>query len=120
MRLPALIIPMLVIAYLCGLAQADERYVDFINRLQEYGYHDMVVEYVERVRRRADLPEDIKALAEYYIGKGLLAGAEQVTDLTKRDEQLQQARTHFEKFIQEQPQHDRVPEAQMDQAQILV
>lgn len=120
MRSSAIILTTLVLAWPWGPAGADERYVDFINRLQEHGYHDLVVEYVERVRRRPNLPEDVRALAEYYIGKSMLAGAEQVADLTKRDEQLQQARTHFEKFIQEQPQHDRVPEAQMDHARILV
>jgi tetratricopeptide (TPR) repeat protein len=120
MRLPASIIATLAIACLAGLARADERYLDFINRLEQSGYHDLLVEYVERVRGRPDLPDEIRMLAEFYIGRGLLGGAEQVPDLVQRDEQLQRAATHFEKFIREQPQHDRVPEAQMSQAQILV
>ncbi len=115
-----LAISMLIFVWPDAAARADEQYFEFINRLQDRGYHDMVVEYVQRIRNRPNVPEDFKSLAELLIGKNLLAGAEQVTDLTQRDEQLQTARMHLEKFIREQPQHERVAEAQMDQAQILV
>lgn len=100
--------------------RADERYLDFIEQLQDRGYYDLVVEYVTRVRSRPDAASTVGVVADYYIGKNLVAGASSVADLTNRDEQLRKARTHFQKFIQQNPQHERVADAQMGQAEILV
>src|SRR5437867_13408073 len=93
--------------------RAEERYLEFISALQDRGLHDTVVEYMELIRQRPNLPEDVKALGNYVIGKSLLAGADALVDLKKRDEQLQRARTYFDKFLEEQPKHPRGPEAQM-------
>jgi tetratricopeptide (TPR) repeat protein len=120
MRLSGLATSIFTASILGAIACADERCVDFIERLQDRGYHDIVVEYVERIRGRPDVSDTVGVLADYYIGKSLVAGAESVADLARRDEQLKRARTHLEKFIQQHPQHDRVADAQMDQAEILV
>src|SRR5437773_985702 len=120
MRLPGIATSVLTFSILVAPTCGDERFLDFIDRLQDRGYHDIVVEYVQQIRSRPELSDSVGVLADYYIGTSLVAGAESVADLARRDEQLKQARTHLEKFIRQNPQHDRVAEAQMDQAQILV
>jgi tetratricopeptide (TPR) repeat protein len=99
---------------------ADERHIDFIEQLQERGYHDIVVDYVERIRNRPDAAGTVGILADFYIGRSLVAGAEMVPDLVKRDEQLQRGRSYLDKFVRSNPDHDRAADAQMDMAQVLV
>jgi tetratricopeptide (TPR) repeat protein len=115
-----LVTAVLTVACLSAPSRADERFLDFIQSLHENGYHDVAAEYVEQIRRRPNAPPEIKAIADFLIGKSLLGGAERVTDVRHRDEQLDRARTHFERFVREQPGDEHVPEAQMDLAQILV
>src|SRR5262245_57566700 len=112
----------LVVALLwvTGPSRADEHPIEFIERLQDRGYHDLVVEYVERMRSRPEVRDTLGVSADYYVGKSLMAGAESVGDLTKRDEQLERARARLEKFVRDHPENDHAAEAQMDQAQILV
>jgi len=101
-------------------ACADERQLEFIRRLQERGFHDVVVEYVESIRSRGNVADDVKTTADFWIGNSLLAGAELVPELERRDEQLQRARASLERFVRENPEHERAAEAQMDQARILI
>src|SRR5262245_43946865 len=120
MRFSRLVTSILTVVTLCSVARTDERYLDFVEQLQERGYHDMVVEYVQRVRSLPEAASTVGIVADYYIGKSLVAGSNSVSDLAKRDDQLKTARIHFQKFIQQHPQHDHVADAQMGQADILV
>lgn len=103
-----------------GTARAEERYLEFIKALQERGYYDLAIDYVERIRKLPNVPADVLAVSDYIIGKSMLADADSLTDLQKRDEQLQRCRPFFEKFIAEHPEHESAAEASMDLSQILV
>ncbi|MBI3468087.1 MAG: hypothetical protein HY000_34200, partial [Planctomycetes bacterium] len=103
-----------------GTASAQERYLDFIRALHDSGFADMAIEYVEQLRGRPGVPDEVRNAADYVIGKSLMIGAESMTDLPKREQQLQGARRYFDKFIREQPQHPRIADAHLDLAQILV
>src|SRR5439155_21959410 len=102
MRLRIAAIAIIALPWIALPAWPDERYFDFVAALEERGYYDLAVSYIEQLRDRPDVPAPIKALADLLIGKDLRVGAESLNDLSKRDEQLEQARDYFEKFIREQ------------------
>ncbi len=110
----------LVSACVAAPTRADEQYVEFLRTLQERGYHDMAAEYLQQIRKRPALPAEIREIVDLLVGQSLLGGSEALLDLTERDEQLQKARGHFEKFLSQHSQHARAAEAQMSLAQILV
>ncbi len=118
MRTAAVVI--LCLVFTAAGLRADERYLDFIAALQDQGYHDLAIEYIQGIRARPEVPEDVRALADYLIGKSAVAEAETRTDLSRRDDELREARRFFEKFLREHPQHEQAPEAHMELAQILV
>gem|GEM_PF-4207210 len=105
---------------LCGAAVADEQRLEFIDALHQAGYHDMIVEYVELIRSRPNVPAELRDQADFLIGKALLGGADAVADLALRDQELQKARKSFERFLADFPNHERSAGARLELAQILV
>ncbi len=115
-----LLVSLLAIALPHSIARADERHLDFVQGLRERGYFDMAVEYLEQLAKRERLPEDVRVVIEYELGKLLLLQATEERDLVKRDEQLEQSRVHLQKFLTDHASHPRAADALTELGLILV
>lgn len=110
-----------IIAFVCSVvAGADERHLDFVQALRDRGYHDMAIEYLEQLAKREKLPDSVRAVIDYELGKVMLLQATEERDLVKRDEQLERSREHLQRFVSSHPGHARAADAMTDLALILV
>src|SRR5262249_32689207 len=101
-------------------AQAQPREMKFLQGLRERGYHDLATEYVDRLRKAPDTPADLKAVLDYEEGHGLLEEAASLTDLDRRREVLEQARTKLDAFAKAHPDHALASEALVQMARLLL
>lgn len=99
--------------------EAAEEAWRFLNGLRERGYHDMALEYLERMRTSPHCPEDLKEQIDYEVGVTRIAGSGVVAG-AQREEQFDQARDALQKFISEHPQHALAATANTHLANVMV
>ena len=83
----------------------------YIQALRDRGYHDLALEYIDTLRKTADVPADLKITLDYQEGRGLLEEASVTNDIERKTKLLDSARTLLDKFTKEQPKHPLVPDA---------
>src|SRR4051794_25327306 len=92
----------------------------FLQELRDKGFHDLALEFIDRLRADPGLPADQKALLEYQEGRTEIDEASKTGDLVRRRELLEQARTKLEAFTKAQPNHPLAREALVQIARMLV
>jgi hypothetical protein len=100
-RLFAIIIAFVVIAP----AAAEEQPLRFVHALQQHGYGDMAVDYLETLAKRPDLAPEVREVWDLEMSKSLVAAAADAFDLREKEQLLKQSREHLAKFIREHPNH---------------
>jgi hypothetical protein len=86
--------------------KADEpESLQFVHLLQQNGYGDMAVEYLNMLAKQADLPAEIRKVWDLEMSESLRAAADLAYD-DKESEQLKaEAQKHLDKFLKENPDH---------------
>ena len=86
--------------------KADEpESLQFLHLLQENGYGDLAVEYLNILDKQADLPAEIRKVFDLEMSESLRAAADLAYD-DKESEQLKaESRKHLDKFLKENPDH---------------
>ncbi len=100
------------LAALSALAYAEERHLDFLRRLQEEGYGELAVEYVEQLEKTPDLPDDVREVLELEAGNSLRVAADEAANSEIADQRLADSQAHLDKFLQEHADHPAAVEAQ--------
>lgn len=96
---------------LCSHAgRADERYLDFVHKLQAQGMADMALEYLKLLQQREDVPEDIKEVLDFEIGRTLVMQSEESDAETER-RLLDEAAKMLSKFLVEHKDSDNANDA---------
>jgi len=98
-------------------AGAAEEAWRFLEGLRERGYHDMAVEYLNRMRQSRLCPDDLREQIDYQLGVTLVASSRTAGSL--REQQLDQAQAAFGRFLKEHPNHELAPEANTQMANVL-
>ncbi|MHB1036939.1 MAG: hypothetical protein ACYC35_20095 [Pirellulales bacterium] len=91
-----------------GSASAEDRPLDFLRALQERGYGEMAVQYIDRLQNRADLPAEVRELLELELAKSLRIAAAETVNTDEAKQWLAGAKTHLEAFLKQSANH---PEA---------
>jgi tetratricopeptide (TPR) repeat protein len=102
------------------LVAADERHLDFVHEMQQAGYYDAAVHYLNQLKDRPKLPAEVRAAIDYELGKSLLGLASDERDLVKRDQQLEEARTRLDAFVKSSTEERTTADAYTDLARILI
>ncbi len=84
------------------------------------GYYDLASEYLEKVRKQPDAPDELKDTADYELGRLLLDEAAKSGDLVRRKDLLEDARVKLDAFTKSKPNHPKTPEALVELARLLV
>jgi outer membrane protein assembly factor BamD (BamD/ComL family) len=92
----------------------------FLQGLRDRGYHDLAIEYIERLRNDPATPAELKTLLDYEEGRGLLDEASKQADLDRSRELLEEARKKLDRFTRANPNHPRAPEALVQMARLLL
>ena len=100
---PALLVPgFLVLGSSC---LADEPYLEFLRGLQNRGYGEQALAYIDSIAVRPDLPEELKSALDLERSKSLRIAAGEAYDVPQRDARLAEAKRLAEKFFKENPNH---------------
>jgi hypothetical protein len=103
-----------------GLSRASlavEDPMDFIQALQDKGYADVAVDYLNDLKANNDLTPDQSKLFDFAMSQCLRAEAKDAYNEKARGLLLAKSREYLDKFIKEQPNHPKAMEAIVSQAQ---
>jgi len=100
----------LCVGSVCAPGRAAEiRPMDFLRALQEKDYNDVAVDYLEYLKKKGELPEELAGTWDLEMAKSLRGvAAGRAFDAKDREELAKKAQEHLDKFLQEKPGH---PEA---------
>ncbi len=101
-----------------GLAVEESR--KFLDALRERGLHEQAVYYLEKMKDSPLAAAEFKEVIDYEAGATLINAAMTGRVMAVREKQLEQARTHFEKFVKEHPGHPMIFSARSQLANLLV
>ena len=103
-----------------GDAGGAEPAAEFLARLRERGYQDVVLSYLERLGSDPQCPPELKDALDYHLGVTLAAGLSRSASPAVQAAQLRKARGRLEKFLEEHPrQHPLTFEAKTRLARVL-
>jgi hypothetical protein len=92
-------------------AGAAEPYRAFLRGLHERGYGEAAADYVEQLRSRPDLPEDIRQILDLEQAKSLRISATETVNADEAAQRLASAATYLQKFLKEHSSNPETPGA---------
>ena len=114
----------LIVAAAAGLAlapaAADEPVQQFLAALRGKGYHDMAVEYLERLLKSHGTNQDFKRQLSLELGSALLDAARSQADLALRDQWIARGLETLKTFVQANPSDPSVATARLKIAETLL
>jgi hypothetical protein len=113
-----------IVAAAAGLAlvpaAADEPVQQFLAALRGKGYHDMAVEYLERLLKSHGTNQDFKRQLSLELGSALLDAARFQADLALRDQWIARGLETLKTFVQANPSDPSVATARLKIAETLL
>ena len=101
-------------------AAADESTEQFLKELRGKGYHDMAVEYLQRVLKSKGADEESKRHYSLELGSELLDAARAQGDLALRDRLIDRGLETLKAFTASSPDHPQVATARLKIAETLL
>jgi|GEM_PF-5522926 len=101
-------------------SQAREQVTPFLERLRQSQMHDVSIWYLEGLRSRPQLPQELADRLTYEEGLSHVGAARATLDFPRREQHLEAARAKFRQFIANEPQHHKIPAARAQLGSILV
>lgn len=86
-------------------AIAAEPYREFLQKLQESGYGEMSLEYIDQLAARADIPVDFKQTLDLERSKSLRIAAGEAYNAEQRAQRLADADKLLTEFLKNNPKH---------------
>jgi TolA-binding protein len=96
---------LLLLALLPQVAAAKEPYQKFLRALQESGYADVALEYINRIEKDPDLPPELLLTLDLERSNSLRKAAETAYDVRQAEQMLVDAQKYLDKFLKEHPDH---------------
>jgi tetratricopeptide (TPR) repeat protein len=92
----------------------------FLQALRDRGLYDQALQYIAQLRADPSLPAELKSILDYQEGRTQIDEASKASDLVRRRELLDEARTKLDSFVKAQPNHPLTREAMVQVARMLV
>ena len=99
---------------------AEEPARAFLKGLRDRGYHDVAIAYLDQLKTSRLAPDDLKSTILYEKSLLLIDGSRKQRDPQVRTEQLNQAQSWLEQFIQVQASHPKVNAARSSLGTLIV
>lgn len=89
---------------------AEVRPLEFLHALQEKGYSEVAIEYLNMLKKQPGLAPEVEAVWDLEMSKSLRAEANRVRDYNPKDFEslMDEAQKHLDQFLKNHPTH---PEA---------
>ncbi len=101
-------------------SRAVEESRKFLEALRERGLYDQAIYYLETMKDSPLADEEFKQVIDYEAGVTLINAAMTGRAVAVRETQLEQARTHLDRFVKEHPGHPFIFSARSQLANLLV
>lgn len=100
--------------------RAAEPYLQFVRGLQDKGYPDLALEYLDLLDARQDLPPKIRDILDLERSNSHLAWARITSDPKLSEHRLGQAQAFLNKFAKDHPNHPRAASATAFRAEVTM
>ncbi|HZZ72195.1 MAG TPA: hypothetical protein VFE24_08070 [Pirellulales bacterium] len=97
-------------------ARGADRPLDFIHALQEAGYGDTAVEYMQTLEQRKEVPQDLKEVWDLEMSQSYDARAKNAFDDREATTSRAEAKKYLDKFLKENPDHPEAAKAVLNSA----
>jgi hypothetical protein len=108
----------LFLSLLAGIARADEPYIEFLKGLQDEGYGELSMLYLEQIKARPSLPEELKTTFDLEMATCLRVAAEETPNADLKQKYLIDAQVLLDKFLAENARHASAGKAQLTSGDI--
>ena len=108
----------LFLGLLFGVVRAEEPFVDFLHGLHEEGYGELSMLYLDQIKGRPGLPEDLKTIWDLEMATSLRVAAEETPNADLKQKYLVDAQGLLDKFLKEHTKHDAAAKAQLTSGEI--
>ena len=99
-------------------ARAEEDFIEFLRGLHSRGHGDLAVHYLNQIKERSDLPDDVKTTWDLEMARSLRIAANETPNTDLQQKYIVEAQTSLDKFLKEQPSHEEAASAQMTSGDI--
>lgn len=103
---------------LANRALADEDFIGFLRGLHERGHGDLAVHYLNQIKERPDLPEDVKTTWDLELARSLRVAANETPNVDLQQKYILEAQQSLDKFLKENANHEEAASAQMTSGDI--
>src|SRR5437868_894722 len=93
----------LSLGFFAAPLQAAEKPVEFLHALQEAGYGDVAVEYMQSLQQKAQVPADLLSTWDLEMSQSYTAGARNAFNEKEAKDLSDKASQHLAKFLKENP-----------------
>ena len=106
----------LSLTLLAARLHAAERTLEFVHALQEAGYGDTAVEYLQMLEQKKQVPPELKAVWDLELSQSYLAGARNAFNEKEAKDFNEKAAHALAKFLKENPTHPEAAKAVLSSA----
>lgn len=106
-----------LIALVLGLAiggsqaLAEQDAFEFVRAAQERGYGEAAIDFLEKLKSRGALPEDLAETWDLEMSRSWRAAMREAYNAAEADQRLAKAQQYLDKFLKEHPNHSAAAEA---------
>ena len=105
---------------LVATSHAVEPATEFLQALRQNGYHELALEYLDRMQTSSMAPVTLKQTIDYERGLTLLEASREQRDMSIREKQLDEAKVVLDRFVTKNPNHPLSSAANSQLGNLLV
>ncbi len=99
-------------------ARAEEDFIEFLRGLHGLGHGELAVHYLNQIKERPDLPDDVKTTWDLEMARSLRIAAKETPNTDLQQKYIVEAQAALDKFLKEQANHEEAASAQMTSGDI--
>jgi len=103
---------------LTGVGMAEEPFDDFLQGLRERQHGELAIHYLNMIKDRPDLPEDLKVAFDLEMARSLQIAAIRTPNTDLQAKYVLDAQAALDKFLKEHADHPEAGSAQMTSGEI--
>ncbi len=112
------LVVVLMVGAFANSGRAEEDFIEFLRGLHGRGHGELAVHYLNQIKERPDLPDDMKTTWDLEMARSLRIAANETPNTDLQQKYIVEAQTSLDKFLKEQPNHEEAASAQMTSGDI--
>jgi hypothetical protein len=101
-------------------ARAEDRDLAFVHSLENRGFGDVAIDYLDALAKRPDLPTGVRDLLDLEMSKSVRLQAQNASDPAERIRLLTKSQNLLDQFAKLKPNHPEAVQAQLSSAEMIL